>query len=63
MSRPKYKITINHLEQSAGIHKLERDGFKREDIVREMYRQTDGANTQERTRIMEKLYDRQPGEK
>lgn len=59
----KYKLTINHIEQASGIHKLERDGFTREDIHKVMYRETDGANTQERTRIMEKLYDRQPGEK
>lgn len=58
----KYKITINELEKQGSVHKLERDGFKREDIVREMYKLSDGASTQERERIMQKVYDRQRGE-
>ena len=54
----KYKLTINEIEKAHTVSKLERDGFKREDIVREMYKQTDGASTQERERIIGRLYDR-----
>lgn len=59
----KYKLTINEIDKHANVHKLERDGFTREQIIREMYRQTDGATTREREQIIQKLYDRQPGEK
>jgi len=55
---PKYKITPKILEERHNIAKLERDGFSREQIHKEMYKVTDGANTQERRRIMEQLYDR-----
>lgn len=54
----KYKITPQILEERHNIAKLEKDGFSREQIHKEMYKITDGANTQERRHIMEKLYDR-----
>lgn len=55
---PKYKITPRMLEEKGGIHRLERDGFSRERLHKEMYKITDGANVQERRNIMSKLYDR-----
>ncbi len=55
----KYKITINDIERSGGIAKLERDGFKREEIIKTMYKETAGASQQERERIVSKLYDRE----
>ena len=54
----KYKITIGDLLRQGGAAKLERDGFKRETIMKEMYKQTSGATTQERTKIVADLYAR-----
>lgn len=54
----KYKITLRDLEQRHNVAKLERDGFKREDVVREMYKLTDGAPQALRSEIINKLYDR-----
>ena len=58
MSDPKYKINANLLDTRGGIAKLERDGFSRERIHKEMYKVTEGASTQERTKIMANLYKR-----
>lgn len=55
----KYKITMNDLTRQGGIAKLERDGFKRETIMKEMYRHTDGANQQYREKLVSNLYDRE----
>ncbi len=54
----KYKLTLNDIDRASNIHKLERDGFSKETIHKVMYKETEGASQQERTRIMEKLYDR-----
>lgn len=54
----KYKITIGDIMRQGGIAKLERDGFKRETIMKEMYKHTSGASTQEREKIVSSLYDR-----
>jgi len=54
----KYKITEQILDTKGGIAKLERDGFSREQLHREMYKVTDGASTQERREIMQRLYKR-----
>lgn len=54
----KYKIKLSDLEKRGEINKLERDGFKREKIISEMYKLTDGASTEYRTRIVNNLYDR-----
>lgn len=55
----KYKITANDIMRQGGIAKLERDGFKRETIMKEMYKHTSGASTQQREQIVSKLYDRE----
>jgi hypothetical protein len=55
---PKYKMKLSDLESPGGIAKLERDGFNRESIHRQMYQITEGATTTERTKIMSELYDR-----
>lgn len=55
----KYKININHLDTHAGIHRLERDGFTREQIMKTMYKETDGASKKERTELVSRLFDRQ----
>ena len=54
----KYKLTTNDILRQGGIKKLERDGFKKETIMKEMYRITAGASTQQRTEIVNKLFDR-----
>ncbi len=54
----KYKIKLSDLEKVGGASRLERDGHKREAVIREMYKLTDGANTHERERIVSNLYDR-----
>lgn len=58
MTTPKYKITMNDLLSQGGIKKLERDGFKREDIMKTMYKHTDGATQQYREKLVSNLYDR-----
>lgn len=47
-----------HIDKASNIHKLERDGFSKETIHKVMYRETAGASQQERTRIIERLYER-----
>ena len=59
----KYKITYSDLTSQGSIHKLERDGFSREQITKEMYKVTDGAQPEDRRKMYQKIYDRQPGEK
>lgn len=54
----KYKITPRMLESVGEIKKLERDGFSREEIHRQMYKVTHGASTSERRKMMTKMYDR-----
>jgi hypothetical protein len=58
MNNPKYKISIRDLETRGAVAKLERDGFKREQIISEMYKHTAGASTQEREKIVSNLYRR-----
>ncbi len=58
MNTPRYKITIKDLETRGGVAKLERDGFKREQIISEMYKHTEGASTREREKIVSNLYNR-----
>lgn len=55
----KYKLTINDIERAGGIAKLERDGFKREQIMKTMYKETEGATREQREKIVSKLYDRE----
>ena len=57
MSDPKYRIQEKHFE-THGIARLERDGFKREDITKAMYRLTPGVSQQERTKMVKELYNR-----
>lgn len=59
MAKPKYKLKIQDIERHGGVAKLERDGFNRETIIKEMYKQTDGASTRQREEIVSRLYDRQ----
>lgn len=54
----KYRLTLNELERPSGIHKLERDGFTKEQIMKQLYKHTDGASQHEREKIVGKLYDR-----
>lgn len=49
---------MNDLETKHGIAKLERDGHSRESIMKSMYKLTEGASQDYRTKIVEKLYDR-----
>lgn len=54
----KYKLTMNEIDKASNIHKLERDGFTKEQIMKTMYRETAGASQREREQIIGKLYDR-----
>ena len=58
MPKPKYKLTINEIERTSNVHKLERDGFTKHEIFGALYKETAGATQQERERIVGKLYDR-----
>ena len=58
MATKKYRITEHHLDTKAGIARLERDGFTRQDISRAMYDNSPGASTDERRKIMKNLHDR-----
>ncbi len=58
MATPKYKLTIADIDKASNIHKLEKDGFSKEQIHKVMYKETAGASQQERTKIISKLYDR-----
>lgn len=46
------------LESVGEIRKLERDGFNRETITKQMYKATDGMSTPERRKLVQKLYQR-----
>ncbi len=54
----KYKINEQHLDTQHGIHKLTRDGFTRHDIIKAMYQHTSGVSQQDRTKLVQQLYDR-----
>lgn len=58
MSRPKYNISIRDLETKHSINKLERDGFSRENIIDSLYKLTEGASQELRTKMVEKVFDR-----
>ena len=58
MTTPKYKLTMNDIQKASNIHKLERDGFSKETIMKTMYKETSGASQREREQIISKLYDR-----
>lgn len=58
MATPKYKITEHHLDTKAGIARLERDGFKREQISKAMYAHSPGASADQMRKLTKKLYDR-----
>lgn len=58
MTTPKYQITPQMLESAGEIRKLEKDGFNRETIHKQMYKVTDGMSTPERRKLMQKMYQR-----
>lgn len=55
---PKYNLTINEIDKQSNCHKLERDGFTKEQIHKVMYKETEGCTQRERENIISKLYDR-----
>ncbi len=54
----KYKITEHHLSEKHGIARLERDGFKRQDISRALYANAGKISADESRKIMKNLHDR-----
>lgn len=63
MSKP-YNIGMREIDSEGGIAKLERDGFKREEIMQAIHRETDCAEFGHKTRtqqreLVQKLYDRE----
>jgi len=55
---PKYEPSIRDFECRHNIVKLERDGFSREQIMKTMYKKTDGMPQHERSELVSKLFDR-----
>lgn len=58
MKKPKYKLSLNHLETQHGIHRLEHDGFTREQIMKTMYKETQGMSRDERANLVKGLFNR-----
>lgn len=54
----KYRITEHHITQQGGIEKLKRDGYTRSEIMQKMYKVTDGASKEERTKIVSELFNK-----
>lgn len=54
----KYKIKMSDLDKTGGIHKFERDGFKRAEIMKRLHQETRGASREEKQEIVERLFDR-----
>ena len=58
MSKPKYELKFSHLLEQSNCHKLERDGFTKEQIHKVLYKESDGATQRQRQDIISKLFDR-----
>ena len=61
MKKPKYKLTLDHIETAGNIHKLEHDGFTRHDIHNTLYKEISGSTNRDveyRRKVIDKLYDR-----
>ena len=58
MSR--HKITANDLDERGGIERLEAMGHDRVSIHEAMFKITDGISNNDRTKLMQKLYTRNP---
>lgn len=56
--KPKYKLTEHHLSERHGISRLEKDGFKREQISKAMYAHAGKISADEARKLTKKLYDR-----
>lgn len=52
----KYQITEHHITTPGGIEKLKRDGYTRSEIMQKMYKVTDGATQDQRTKIVSELF-------
>lgn len=52
----KYKITEHHITQPGGVEKMKRDGYTRSEIMQTMYKVTDGASQEQRTKIVSELF-------
>ena len=52
----KYKITEHHITQPGYIERLKRDGYTRSEIMQTMYKVTDGASQEQRTKIVSELF-------
>jgi hypothetical protein len=55
----KNKISINDLEKRGMIEKFDRQGVNRETLMKSLYRETDGMKQQDRTKLVQKLFDRE----
>ena len=62
MTKPKYRLTMAHLDRQSNVHKLERDGFTKAEIMTTINREMTGSTARQREEIVSKLYDRQKGE-
>lgn len=55
----KNKISINDLEKRGMIEKFDRQRVNRETLMKSLYRETDGMKQQDRTKLVQKLFDRE----
>ena len=53
-----YKIKIQDIERRGGVKKLEREGHSNESIHKALYKLTEGMPQQQRTDVVNKLFDR-----
>ena len=54
----KYNLTLDQIQKQSNIHKLERDGFSKETIMKTMYREMPNASKEVIEGTVRKLYDR-----
>jgi len=50
MSSPKYKISMNDLEQKGGIERLYKDGHTKQDVLKAIHGETDCREFGHKTR-------------
>lgn len=54
----KYRISESQVLRQGGIHKLERDGFKRHEIMEVFHKATNGVPHAQQNKMLGELFDR-----
>jgi hypothetical protein len=55
---PKYKPTINKIEQKGSFYTMQKEGFTKSQIINSLYRETRGASQSERKEIFKNMTDK-----